>query len=106
VLSCIYDGTSWSPVASGITADLNAVWGSSSTNIFAAGQSGTIIHYDGSSWSVMASGTTADIYGIWGQIAQISLPWAIRETLYTTMARRGLLLPAVLRLTCMTLGSR
>jgi hypothetical protein len=57
---------SWSVMDSGTTTDLNAVWGSDSANIFAVGNSGTIIRYDGTSWSPVTSGTTADLYGIWG----------------------------------------
>ena len=33
------------------TKDLSEVWGSASDNIYAVGESGTIIHYDGSNWS-------------------------------------------------------
>jgi hypothetical protein len=46
--------------------DLYAVWGSGSSDVFAVGQAGTILHYDGSTWSPMDSGTTADLHGVWG----------------------------------------
>jgi hypothetical protein len=39
----------WSPMTSGTTNDLNGVWGSSSSDVFAVGYNGTILHYDGSS---------------------------------------------------------
>ena len=42
------------------------MWGSSGSNVFAVGDSGTILHYDGSSWSAMSSGTTNYLYGVWG----------------------------------------
>jgi hypothetical protein len=45
---------------------LSDVWGSSSNDVFAVGESGTILHYDGNSWNVMSSGTTDDLYGVWG----------------------------------------
>jgi hypothetical protein len=47
--------------------DLNAVWGSSATDIFAVGRDDTILHFDGSTWSPMKSGTTNCIFSdVWG----------------------------------------
>ncbi len=45
---------------------LNEVWGSSGSDVFAVGNSGTILHYDGSEWSAMTSGTTDTLLGVWG----------------------------------------
>ena len=45
---------------------LNGVWGSSSSDVYAVGQLGGILHYDGDSWSKMASGTSIGLSGIWG----------------------------------------
>ena len=45
---------------------LIAVWGSSSSDVFAVGWSGTILHYDGSAWSAMSSGATTWLNGVWG----------------------------------------
>ena len=42
------------------------VWGSSSSNVFAVGDAGTILHYDGTSWSPMSSGTTGSLRDVWG----------------------------------------
>jgi len=56
----------WSTMTSGTTTSLHAVWGSSSSDVFAVGLSGTILHYDGSSWSTMTSGTTEGLNGVWG----------------------------------------
>ena len=46
--------------------NLYGVWGSSGSDVFAVGNSGTILHYDGTSWSAMASGTTIQLNGVWG----------------------------------------
>jgi hypothetical protein len=46
-----YDGAQWSSAPSLTPEDLTSVWGTSSSDIWAAGYS-TILHYDGSSWSV------------------------------------------------------
>jgi len=40
-----YDGSSWTPMSSGTTNWLEGVWGSSSGDVFAVGESGTILHY-------------------------------------------------------------
>ena len=51
---------------SGATYGLGGVWGSSSSDVFAVGGSGTVLHYDGSSWSSMSSGSTEWLNGVWG----------------------------------------
>ena len=48
---------------------LRAVWVSSSANVFAVGDSGTVLHYDGTSWKAMSSGTTRDLNAIHGNSA-------------------------------------
>lgn len=42
------------------------LWGSSTNDVFAVGQDGTILHYNGAAWSAMTSGTTLDVMKIWG----------------------------------------
>ena len=56
----------WTSMTSNTGKILYAVWGSSSTDVFAVGQDGTILHYDGSGWTAMDSGFTYDLYGVWG----------------------------------------
>jgi C-terminal processing protease CtpA/Prc/photosystem II stability/assembly factor-like uncharacterized protein len=46
--------------------DLQAIWGSSSSDVFAAGDAGTILHYNGQTWNTMTSGASSDLKGIWG----------------------------------------
>ena len=46
--------------------DLNGVWGSSGSDVFTVGNSGTILHYDGSGWSPMTSPSSEDLNGVWG----------------------------------------
>ncbi len=38
----------------------------SGTNVFAVGYSGTILHYDGTGWTPQMSGTTSWLRGVWG----------------------------------------
>jgi len=56
----------WSMMTSGTTNDLNSVWGSAGTDIYAVGNSGTIRHFDGSNWKPIGGGTTSDLNGVWG----------------------------------------
>jgi predicted small secreted protein len=53
------------PMSSGTQANLAGIWGSSSSNVFAVGAGGTILHYDGKVWSVMSSGTSNDLNSVW-----------------------------------------
>jgi hypothetical protein len=57
---------------SGVTDDLFAVWGTSASDVYAAGRRGVILHYDGKAWTKMASGTTKGLYAIGGEGAQNS----------------------------------
>lgn len=59
----------FAPMASGTTALLYAVWGTSVTNVYAVGSGGAILHFNGSSWASMASGTTSNLYAVWGSSA-------------------------------------
>ena len=45
---------------------LNGVWGTSSSNVYAVGDGGTILHYNGVKWSPMASPTTQTLNGLFG----------------------------------------
>ncbi len=45
---------------------LYSVWGSSGSDVFAAGGAGTLLHFNGSAWSNLASGTANNLSGVWG----------------------------------------
>ena len=49
---------------------LNAVWGSSETDIFAVGgepyERGIIVHYDGNTWSTMTTPLVMGLHAVWG----------------------------------------
>lgn len=63
--SCSPDG--WcqvSPVPQ--TNDLNDIWGSGPSDVWAVGAAGTILHWDGSAWSMSSSGGTSALTGVWG----------------------------------------
>jgi hypothetical protein len=48
-----FDGTKWSPQASGTTAQLRSLSVSSAQNAWAVGYNGTIVKWDGASWSTV-----------------------------------------------------
>jgi hypothetical protein len=48
------------------SGSFHSMWGMSSTDMYAVGDGGTILHFDGSTWTKMQSGTTKDIAEIWG----------------------------------------
>lgn len=56
----------WTRMTSGTTEVLFDVWGTSRTNVYAAGDGGTIQRFDGTSWTAASSGTTTTLYGVWG----------------------------------------
>ena len=62
-----------------VTADpvprLHAVWAVSASDVFAVGDSGTILRRVNGSWSPMTSGTTSDLRGVWA--ASSSDVWAV-----------------------------
>ncbi len=59
------DGWGWqNPLPQG--NDLRGIYYGSSSDVFAVGEDGTILHYDGSTWSSMISGTSSDLLNVWG----------------------------------------
>jgi hypothetical protein len=61
-----YDGANGDLKYAYQNGTLNDVWGAKASDIYAVGDSGTIIHYDGETWSPTASGNTQALYGVWG----------------------------------------
>jgi hypothetical protein len=45
---------------------LHSIWGTSSSDMYAVGDAGTILHFDGSIWTKMLSGTLKNLQTIWG----------------------------------------
>ena len=65
----------WAPQTSGTTQHLREVWGADSSNVWAVGNTGTILKYNGTAWSAQTSGTTANLLGVWGTSA--TNVWAV-----------------------------
>ena len=64
-----YDGSTWSNVITANSNPLNGVWGSSTSSIFAVGETGTALHYDGTTWSAMISAVGGRLNDVWGASA-------------------------------------
>ena len=45
---------------------LYAIWGSSSSDVFAVGAEGTILHYNGKAWSNMTLNAACSLWSVWG----------------------------------------
>jgi hypothetical protein len=46
--------------------DLYGIWGTSSTDVFAVGANGAVLHYDGNTWDSMPTGVKYGLTGVWG----------------------------------------
>lgn len=46
-----------------------SVWGSSATDAWAAGESGSLVHYSGGKWQASLSPTKSPLYALWGSAA-------------------------------------
>jgi hypothetical protein len=60
------DGSRWSPVASGVSPTLNAIWSNSSCDVWFSGNAGVLLHWNGVELVPVESGTTSILYGLWG----------------------------------------
>ena len=47
---------------------INKMWGTSSSDLYAVGNGGNIAHYDGKNWQQIESGTTTNINDIYGSV--------------------------------------
>jgi len=57
----------WTSVTPAIsTKTLYGVWGTSPSDVYAVGNTGTILHYNGTDWSAETSNTTGQLLSIWG----------------------------------------
>ncbi len=65
-----WDGTRWTfyGTARGFPTSfyITKIWGTSSSDLYVVGTSGSIVHFDGTRWSEMESGTDVNLTDIWG----------------------------------------
>jgi hypothetical protein len=71
--TCSVDNWCWrNPLPQGNR--LMGVWGSGASDVWAVGDSGTILHWNGSAWSSATSGTANTLTGVWGSASNA---WAV-----------------------------
>lgn len=68
-------GATWTPQPSGVTVDLNGIWGTSDTSVWTVGDGGTVLFWNGTSWATQTTGVTSDLSAISGFNA--SNVWAV-----------------------------
>ena len=56
---------------------INKMWGTSSSDLYVAGNGSNIAHYDGKSWQKIESGTTLNINDLWGDFNKRTQEWEI-----------------------------
>lgn len=60
-----YDGSAWNKVEIGTSKPLSGIWGYDASNVFAVGESGTVVRYDGTAWSASQQGSV-ELRDVWG----------------------------------------
>lgn len=68
---CIGDGKTWTIQATidGLDNYIHDLWGSGTSDVFACGIGGRMLHYDGKMWNKVATPTGNDLKGMWGSSA-------------------------------------
>jgi hypothetical protein len=61
-----WNGTTWTQVTSPTTTTLQTIWGTSASNVYAAG-AGVFLHYDGTTWALFPEQPPESlVVSIWG----------------------------------------
>src|SRR5438105_1262012 len=60
--------SAWAPTTPVTTASLRAVWATGTSEVFAVGTGGTVLHStdDGATWAVQTLTAATDLRGVWG----------------------------------------
>ena len=61
-----WDGVRWYPMPNPTTKALRAVWGTSPTDVYAAGEEGQLFRFNGSTWIPLESNTSQILLGLTG----------------------------------------
>lgn len=70
-LECRYPD--WRAMASNTDKSLYALWAPAEDNVYAVGESSTVMHYNGTEWAPMMApgGTPATLVGVWGSGSEL-----------------------------------
>ncbi|AMW04117.1 hypothetical protein GEMMAAP_03215 [Gemmatimonas phototrophica] len=61
-----HNGTTWSAMSMPVSSVLTSVWGANQNDVYATGETGTILRWNGTSWSSMTSGSTDLLWAVTG----------------------------------------
>ncbi len=61
-----WNGAAWAGYDSGVTSDLNGVYGGDPSAVWAVGDEGILLTWDGNGWSSVPSATNLTLEAIWG----------------------------------------
>jgi hypothetical protein len=66
IVTSTNSGTSFGTTSTGSASNLNAVWGNSTSSVYAVGDNGTIVRWNGTRLTLQTSGTTQHLRAVWG----------------------------------------
>ena len=92
-----YDGSAWSAMSSGVSADLYDVWGAHPSAVYAVGRYGTILLYNGSVWRQIDTDTNGEPVEGWTQTNAVTdlkfkLDPGGNQNIYAATDRQGIFL--------------
>jgi hypothetical protein len=61
-----FDGTTFTPQEGAGTDSWTSIWGSSDSDVWAAGKDGRLVHWDGARWTTVRTGTPGEENSLWG----------------------------------------
>lgn len=64
-----FDGTTWTVVPTGVTADLGGVWGASANDVWVVGAAGTILRWNGTAFTKQITNQTRTYHAVHGSSA-------------------------------------
>lgn len=70
-----WDGTTFTAQNSGVSSNLNAIWGPDGQNLWAVGDNGTVLRYNGTTWAKENVTATAHLQSVHG--ASSSSVWVV-----------------------------
>ena len=70
-----WDGSAFTAQSSGVSSNLNAIWGPDGQNLWAAGDNGTVLRYNGTTWTKENVTVTAHLQSVHG--ASSSSVWVV-----------------------------
>jgi hypothetical protein len=74
-----YDGSQWSVASSAAPNELQAVFGTTASSVWAVGVGGTIMHNTGGTWTTVTSPVTSNLNGL-GGVPGASDLWAVGDS--------------------------